>query len=240
MSLFRLIARLDIKAPNLVNPIHLEGLRVIGKPYDYATRYATGGIDELLYVDVVASLYGRNNLESLIEETVVDTFVPTKIAGGIRCMEDVQRLLNAGADSVAINTGAIKRPQLINEIAYRYGSQAVAVSIECKRLLPGKWECYTDNGREKTGRDVCEWAREVVDRGAGEIICVSIDMAGTRRGFDYDLIRSVGPHVPVPVVASGGCGSPEHVRLAVEAGADAVAVADCLHYNRFTIQELRP
>lgn len=236
---FRLIARLDVKAPNLVKPVHLEGLRVVGDPHEFATRYATEGADELLLMDVVASLYGRNQIGELMERITDGTFIPATIGGGIRSRADVEKAFRSGADKVAINTAAIRAPELISEIAGRYGSQALVLNIEAKRVTTG-WECFTDNGRERTGRDCREWVSEAVDRGAGEILLTSVDMEGTRKGFDLDLIRAIGPNVPVPVIASGGCGRPEHVRQAVEAGADAVAVADCLHYRRFTIQELRP
>lgn len=236
---FRLIARLDVKAPNLVKPVHLEGLRVVGDPHEFAYRYATEGADELLLMDCVASLYGRNQIGELMGRITDETFIPATVGGGLRTLSDIDTAFRSGADKVAINTQAIRTPELITQVSARYGSQAIVVSIEAKRVLPGKWECFTDNGREKTGRDCCSWAREIVDRGAGEILLTSVDMEGTRKGFDLDLIAAIGPHVPVPVIASGGCGCPEHVRQAVEAGADAVAVADCLHYKRFTIDELR-
>lgn len=240
---FRLIARLDVKAPNLIKGVHLEGLRVIGDPHAFAVRYANEGADELLYMDCVASLYGRNQISELLERTTDDTFIPVTVGGGIRTLADVDRAFRSGADKVAINTAALNNPGLINSIAQRYGSQALVVSVEAKRVSDTRidsWECYTDNGREKTGRDVCEWIFEAVDRGAGEILLTSIDQEGTRKGFDLDLISLIGPAVPVPVIASGGCGSPEHVMEAMKAGADAVAVADCLHYNRFSVSQLKP
>lgn len=214
----------------------------MGDPAEFAERYAKrseGGADELLVIDAVASLYGRNQLTDLLDKMVQNVFIPVTVGGGIRSLQDFDRALRSGADRAAINTAALKTPSIINEIASRYGSQAIVVSIEAKRTSVGAWECFTDNGREKTGRDVRQWVSEAVDRGAGEILLTSVDMEGTRKGFDLDLIRAISPNVPVPVIASGGCGSPEHVRQAAEAGADAVAVADCLHYNRYTAEQLR-
>jgi cyclase len=240
MANVRLIARLDIKSPNLIKGVHLEGLRVIGDPQTYARRYYEAGIDELVYMDIVASLYGRNNLADLVRSTAQDVFVPMTVGGGIRSVDDVRELLRAGADKVAINTAAVARPELINEVSRRFGSQCMVLSIEAKRLTPGRWEAYTDNGRERTGRDVLAWASEAVERGAGEIFLTSVDREGTRKGFDLDLIKSVSEAVPIPVIASGGMGHPDHLVAAVrEASADAVAMADVLHYNRFSIASIR-
>ena len=153
-------------------------------------------------------------------------------------MADARRLFNAGADKIAINTAALIRPDLINEMAYKYGSQAVVVSIEAKRVNGG-WECYTDNGRNRTNSDAVEWALEAVSRGVGEILVTSVDRDGTRRGFDTGLVAAIAPHVPVPVTASGGCGSLEHLKAVLRAGADAVAVGSALHYGKVTFEEMR-
>jgi imidazole glycerol-phosphate synthase subunit HisF len=234
---FRLIARLDVKAPHLIKSVMLEGLRKLGDPHEFASRYAQAGIDELLYVDAVASLYGRNQLADLIQVTTRDVFVPVVVAGGIRSLDDFSAILDAGADMGAINTAAIARPDLIGEIANRYGCQALTVSIEAKRTPTG-WECYTHGGRQRTGRDAVAWATEAVDRGAGQILVTSVDREGTRQGMDIPLITALSG-LSVPLVASGGCGTPQHVRQAREAGADAVAVAHCLHYRTHTAGELR-
>ena len=236
MSLLRLIPRLDIKGPNLIKGIHFEGLRVIGDPNEYAKRYRQA--DELLYIDSVASLYGRNNLTDILRKTTSEVFIPVTVGGGIRSLEDVQRVFGSGADKVAINTGALKDPQIITRIAERYGSQAIVVSIEAKRVNGG-WECYTDNGRERTGRNVEEWAREAVRLGAGELLLTSIDQEGTMKGFDCELISRIGPCVDVPVIACGGMGSIQHALDVLHAGADAIAFASVLHYNRLTLQEIR-
>ncbi len=236
----RLIPRLDIKGPNLIKGVHLEGLRVIGDPREYAVRYYQQGADELIYMDVVASLYGRNNLAELISSTVKDVFVPITVGGGIRCVEDVRELLRSGADKVAINTAAVARPELISEVAKRFGSQCMVLSIEAMSNGNGHWLAYTDNGREKTGLDVVAWAKQAVALGAGEILLTSVDREGTRKGFDLDLIKAVSTAVSVPVIASGGLGSAEDLVSAVKQGmADAVAMADVLHYDRLSLGDLR-
>jgi len=236
----RLITRLDIKGSNLIKGVHLEGLRVIGSPHEYARRYYQQGADELIYIDCVASLYGRNHLGDIIRTAARDIFVPMTVGGGIRSVEDATQILRAGADKVAVNTAAVTRPRLITEISQQFGSQCSVLYIEAKRVAPNRWEVFTDNGREATGRDVVEWAEEGVEAGAGEILLTSIDREGTRRGFDTDLVRAVTNIVPVPVIASGGMGKVEDVVSVVkEGGADAVAMADILHYDRATIGEIR-
>jgi cyclase len=236
----RLIARLDIKGPNLIKGVHLEGLRVIGNPSIYARRYYEQGADEIIYMDCVASLYGRNSLSEIIRSAARDIFVPLTVGGGIRSVEDVKELLRAGADKVAINTAALASPTLISDLAKRFGSQCVVVSIEAKRTSDNTWEAYTDNGRERTGKDVADWAEEAVGLGAGEILLTSVDREGTRKGLDIELTREIASRVSVPVIASGGMGKPEHLIQALTDGrADAVAMADILHYNRASIGELR-
>lgn len=237
MSLLRLIAKLEIKGNNVVKPVRFEGLRVMGKPAELAAKYAQNA-DELLYIDTVASLYGRNQLEPLLEETVQDVFVPICVGGGVQSIADVRRLLRAGADKIAINTAAIKRPQLIKEITDRVGSQAIVVSIEAKRR-EGGWEAYTDNGRERTGKDAVRWAFEAVELGAGEILLTSVDSDGTRKGFDLELIKQIAPQVPIPVTVCGGMGSIEDARLALNAGGHAIACASVLHYGKLTMKDIQ-
>lgn len=240
MSKIRLIPRLDIKGPNVIKGIHLEGLRVVGDPQELSRRYYEQGADELLYVDVVASLYGRNSLHEIIERAARDVFVPLTVTGGIRSVEDVQKILRSGADKIGINTAATKRPQLVSEIARRFGSQCMVLSIEAKRIGPQRWEAYTDNGREKTGLDVVQWAQRGVELGAGEILLTSVDREGTREGFDLDLVAAVSRAVPVPVIASGGMGKVADVVDVVRDGAaDAVSMADILHYGRGTVGQIR-
>lgn len=236
----RLIARLDIKGPNLIKGIHLEGLRVVGDPQEYARRYYEAGADELVYMDIVASLYGRNSLTEIIKRAAQDIFIPMTVGGGVRSVDDAKQLLRAGADKVAINTAAIGRPELITEISRRFGSQCMVLSIEAKRVAENKWEAYTDNGRERTGLDVLEWAQRGCELGAGEIMLTSVDQEGTRKGFDVALVKAVAGAVPIPVIASGGMGAPEHLVQVVQEGkADAVAMADALHYNRLGLSQIR-
>ncbi len=238
--MLRIIARLDIKAPNLVKGVRLEGLRVMGAPGEFAKRYYEAGADELIYMDIVASLYNRNSLLDLVEATAQNIFIPLTVGGGLRSVDDVKKLLRAGADKIAINTAATRDPNLISEIAHRFGSQCVVLSIEAKRHGPGHWEPYTDNGREHTGLDVIEWARKGEQLGAGEILLTSVDQEGTRSGFDVELTKAVSSVVKIPVIASGGMGKMEHFKQVVEVGgADAVAFADILHHRRATIPEIR-
>lgn len=236
----RLIARLDIKGPNLIKGIHLEGLRVIGSPNEHALRYYQQGADELIYMDCVASLYGRNNLGDIVQRAAQDVFVPMTVGGGIRSVDDATQLLRCGADKVAVNTAAVANPTLITEIARRFGSQCMVLSIEAKQIGPDCWEAYTDNGRERSGLNVIDWVKRGVDLGAGEVLLTSIDREGTRKGFDVALVRAVTQAVAVPVIASGGLGNPEDLIDVVREGhADAVAMADILHYKRATIGDIR-
>ena len=236
----RIIARLDIKGPNLIKGIHLEGLRVIGSPGEHALRYYLQGIDELIYMDCVASLYGRNHLGSIVSAAAKDIFVPMTVGGGIRSVEDATQILRAGADKVAINTAAVSNPQLVTDIARRFGSQCMVLSVEAKQVGHERWEVYTDNGRERTGLDVVEWVKRGVALGAGEVLLTSVDREGTRKGFDISLVRAVAAEVSVPLIASGGMGKPEDlVDVVREGGADAVAMADILHYKRSEVGVIR-
>jgi cyclase len=235
----RLIARLDIKGENLIKGVHLEGLRVIGVPAEYARKYYEQGADEIIYLDIVASLYGRSNLVDIVRRTAQDVFIPMTVGGGVRSLMDVSNLLNAGADKVAINTAAVRMPNLISDVARKFGSQCMVLSIEAKKQSYNKWELYTDCGRERSGIDVVDWVKRAVDLGAGEILVTSIDQEGTRKGFDVELIGSISSAVNVPIIASGGYGSPKHLGQVLEAGADAVAFADTLHYGHSTMYDLR-
>ena len=236
--LTRLIARMDIKGPDLIKPVNLEGVRKVGNPKQFARRYYEAGIDEILYMDAVASLYDRNGLADLVRDTVLDVFVPITVGGGIRTLDNVDEMLRSGADKIAINTAAIKNPRIIDEVARRFGSQCMVLSIEAKRRGDG-YEAYIDSGREKTGREVVAWAQEGVARGAGEILLTAVDAEGMRAGFDIELTRMVTEAVDVPVIASGGMGRLEHLGDVVRrGGADAVAVAHVLHFGDFSIAEL--
>lgn len=213
---------------------------MLGDPAEHAFRYYQQGIDELLYMDCVASLYGRNQLSEIIFSTAKNIFVPMTVGGGIRSIEDVKQILRVGADKVAVNTAAVSNPRLITEISRKFGSQCMVLSVEAKRISDNKWEVYTDNGRERTGLDVVEWVRRGVEMGAGEVLLTSVDREGTRKGFDVPLVKAVTSVVSVPVIASGGMGMPEHLtEVAHHAGADAVAIADMFHYRRTDVESLR-
>ncbi len=228
----RIIPRLDIKGPNLVKGIHLEGLRVLGKPEQFAKYYYEHGADELIYMDVVASLYQRNTLHDIVSETAQNIFIPLTVGGGIRSLSDIQSVLRSGADKVSINTAAVERPDLIKEAANAFGSSTIVVSIEAIRHSDGNYEAYTDNGREATGLDVFEWARQVSDLGCGEILITSIDREGTGSGFDIELVSRVSEIVQTPVIACGGAGTKKDIFEAVKFGqANAVSLSSLLHYG---------
>ena len=240
MQKTRLIARLDIKGPNLIKGVHLEGLRVIGSPNTFARKYYEEGIDELIFLDVVASLYGRNQLLEIIQEATKDIFIPLTVGGGINSVESARKVLRAGADKVALNSGAIRNPEVISEIATEFGSQCVVSYIEAKKGKENQWEVFYENGREPTGIDAKEWAEKCVNKGAGEILLTSIDREGTMRGFDVELIRTISSVVPVPVIASGGMGRIDDLVEVVETGgASAVAIASSFHYGHTTVKSVR-
>ena len=235
----RLIARLDIKPPNLIKTVNLEGVRIVGDPFEYATRYSeVDGLDELIYIDAVASLYGRNGLLDLVERATARVFIPITVGGGIGSLADARKTLLTGADKVAINSAVVRRPELITEIANACGSQAMVLQIDAKKTPKG-WEAYTDGGREPSGKDAVAWAREGVERGAGEILLTSIDQEGTRRGCDTALLERISGDVRTPVVYSGGVGRPADVVEAFRAGADGVAIAHVLHYRTTTMGAIR-
>jgi cyclase len=228
----RIIPRLDIKGPNLVKGIHLEGIRVLGKPERFARFYYENGADELIFMDAVASLYGRNSLLDIIKKTAKEIFIPLTVGGGVRSIDDIRQTLRAGADKVSLNTAAIRRPNFIKEASEQFGSSTIVLSIEAKKMPNDTYEAYTDNGREKTGIDVFEWAKKTVELGAGEIMITSIDREGTGKGFDIDLTRKVAELVPIPVIACGGAGNGDHVYEAIAEGkVDAVSAASLFHYN---------
>ena len=208
----RVIPRLDIKGPNLVKGIHLEGLRILGPPHHFARIYYESGADELLYMDSVASLYGRNSLVDMIERTARTIFIPLTVGGGLRTIEDIRTVLRVGADKVSLNTAALERPEFVREAAQKFGSSTIAVSIEAKRQPDGRFTAYVDNGRDDTGVEVVGWAQRVAELGAGEIIATSVDRSeGTGRGYDLDLTRQVATAVDIPVIACGGAGQAENV-----------------------------
>lgn len=228
----RVIPRLDIKSPNVIKTIHLEGLRIVGKPADLARKYYQGGADEVLYMDAVASLYGRNSILEIVTQAAREVFVPLTVGGGIRSVEDMKQALRNGAEKVAINTAATRDPDLLRRGAEAFGSQCIVLSVDAKRIDAGRWEVLVDNGREKTGRDLLEWVEEAASLGAGEVLVTSIDREGTRKGFDIDLIRRVRERVSIPVIAGGGAGSAADVAAMIDAtGIDAACCAGLFHYG---------
>ena len=231
MKHIRIIPRLDIKGPNLVKGIHLEGLRVLGKPDDFAKLYYEQGADELIFQDTVASLYQRNSLTDIITKTAQNIFIPITVGGGLRTLEDINRVLRAGADKVAINTAAIINPEFISQASRTFGSSTIVIAIEAIKQPDNTYLAYTDNGREYTGVDAISWAKEAEERGAGEILLTSIDQEGTGNGFDLELIKRVSECVTIPVIAHGGGANDSHISESINgSGADAIALASMLHY----------
>jgi len=235
----RLIARLDVKGDNVVRGIHLEGLRVVGRPEEMAKKYADEGADEIIFIDTVASLYGRSNILGVVQRTAKEVFIPFTVGGGIRKIEDVDSVLRAGADKVAINSAAVRNPKLVSEVAKLFGSQCVVAAIEVKRE-GDRWMVMIENGREVTGLDAIVWAKELENLGAGEILLTSIDQDGTKKGFDLELTSQIARMLHIPVIASGGPGNLEHIRRGFSDGyADAVALGAILHFNLSTIPQLK-
>lgn len=239
MRNLRIISRLDIKNDYLVKGIQLEGLRKVGEPNKFAKKYYLQGIDEIIYIDIVASLYERNSLLDIVNEATKNVFVPMTVGGGIRNVNDVEKVLRVGADKISVNTAAIKDPELVSKIASTFGSQCLVISIEAKKNV-NSWEAYYDNGRERSGLNVIEWAQQCEELGAGELLVTSVDKEGTGKGFDVELIRSITEKVNIPVIASGGMGNNKHlIQLVENTNVDAVCMAKVLHYDILKVQEIR-
>jgi imidazole glycerol-phosphate synthase subunit HisF len=239
MLAFRVIARLDIKSPNLVKTVRLDGVKPIGDPAVFARKYNEQGIDELVYLDIVASLYQRNSLGPLLSDVTDDVFIPVTAAGGVRNIDDVRGLLASGADKVALNTAALVRPQLIDELARKFGSSTIVVQIDAKQRGPNKWEAFSEGGRQASGADAVDWAKEVAQRGCGEIFLTSVDREGTGQGLDCRLIEEITGRVSVPVVVSGGTDSPPTVWEGWRCGASGVAISGSFHFDRFTVDDVK-
>ena len=232
MQTVRIIARLDIKGPNLVKGIHLEGLRVLGKPEDFSRYYYEHGADELFYQDIVASLYERNSLRDIISATAKKSFIPLTVGGGIRSIQDIRDVLRAGADKVSINTAAIRNPDFIREAVLKFGSSTIVVAIEAIKQPNGQYLAFIDNGREHTGIDVFEWAQKIQELGAGEIVITSVDKEGSGLGYDLELTKKIATSVEMPVIAHGGAGTLQHIKdVITESQSDAIAVASMIHYD---------
>ncbi len=238
MEAKRLIARLDVKGNRLIKGIHLEGWRFLGDPNEFCLKYYQDGIDEIIYVDAVASLYGRDSIKDIIRKTTENVFVPITVGGGIRTLGDATEILRCGADKVAVNSAAVLRPELISEIANRFGKQCMVVSIQAKRK-GDTWIVAYDSAREYTEMEVAEWACKAVELGAGEILLTSVDQEGTQKGYDNALIQAVAGIVNVPVIACGGFGQISHFTEAIEAGADAIAIAHALHYQKISVADIK-
>lgn len=239
----RIIPCLDVNAGRVVKGVKFVGLRDAGDPVEIAKRYDDQGADELTFLDITASSDQRDLILHIIEAVATQVFIPLTVGGGVRAVGDVRRLLNAGADKVSINTAAVQNPQLVGDAADRYGSQCIVVAVDAKRVsdsTPLRWEVFTHGGRRATGLDAVEWGRKMQALGAGEILLTSMDRDGTRIGFDLELTRAFSDALDVPIVASGGVGSLEHLAQGVlEGHADAVLAASIFHYGEFTVRQAK-
>ncbi|MEW5781249.1 MAG: imidazole glycerol phosphate synthase subunit HisF [Pseudomonadota bacterium] len=236
----RIIPCLDVNAGRVVKGVNFVALRDAGDPVEIARRYDEQGADEITFLDITASSDQRDIILHIVEACAEQVFIPLTVGGGVRKVEDVRRLLNAGADKVSINTAAVQNPQLINDAAAKVGSQCIVVAIDAKQTAPSKWEVFTHGGRNNTHLDAIEWARRVADLGAGEILLTSMDRDGTKNGFDLALTRAVADAVPIPVIASGGVGNLQHLADGVTQGrADAVLAASIFHYGEYTVRQAK-
>jgi cyclase len=236
----RIIPCLDVHAGRVVKGINFVKLRDAGDPVEIARRYDEEGADELAFLDITASSDARETIVEVISRVAEQVFIPLTVGGGVRQVEDVRKLLNAGADKVSINTSAVEDPDLVERAARRFGSQAIVVAIDARSAGPGRWEVYTHGGRKARGIDVVEWATKMAARGAGEILLTSMDRDGTKSGFDLELTRAVTRAVTVPVIASGGVGTLEHLAEGIErGGADAVLAASVFHFGEISIPQAK-
>ena len=242
MAFKRVIPCLDVDAGRVVKGVNFVGIRDAGDPVELALRYQDEGADELCFLDITASHEKRATIVELARRTADEVFIPFTIGGGVRSVADAQAVLDAGADKVSVNSAAVTRPELVSELAEVFGAQAVVLAIDARRREdePSSYEVFVAGGRTATGRDAVEWAREGVERGAGEILLTSMDRDGTEDGYELELTRAVSDAVPVPVIASGGAGSPDHLVAAIEqGGAEAVLAASIFHYGQFTVGEAK-
>ena len=236
----RIIPCLDVKSGRVVKGVNFVELRDAGDPVEIARRYDEQGADEITFLDITASSDDRDIILHVVEQVAEQVFIPLTVGGGVRVVEDVRRLLNAGADKVSMNTAAVNNPQLVFDASSKVGSQCIVVAIDAKQTAPGKWEVFTHGGLNNTGLDAIEWARKVESLGAGEILLTSMDRDGTRSGFDLALTRAVSDAVRIPVIASGGVGTLEHLAEGVSEGrADAVLAASIFHFGQHTVREAK-
>jgi cyclase len=236
----RIIPCLDVKSGRVVKGVNFVELRDAGDPVEIARRYDEQGADEITFLDITASSDDRDIILHVVEQVAEQVFIPLTVGGGVRVVEDVRRLLNAGADKVSMNTAAVNNPQLVHDASSKVGSQCIVVAIDAKQTAPGKWEVFTHGGRNNTGLDAIEWARKVAALGAGEILLTSMDRDGTKSGFDLALTRAVSDAVRIPVIASGGVGTLEHLAEGVSEGrADAVLAASIFHFGQHTVREAK-
>lgn len=240
MKNIRIIPRLDIKGPNVVKPVQTDALRIVGNPKELAQNYYKDGADELIYLDIVASLYGRNIDFDLLKSTSEGIFIPITVGGGIRSIHDINNALRSGADKIAINTYAIKNPEFIKEAVREFGSQCIVLYVEAKKQKDGRYEAYTDGGREKSGLEVVEWIRKALDFGIGEILITSVDQDGTRAGYDISLLKEISAFAKVPIIAHGGAGSLDSLTEAItDAKVDALGMSSILHYREHSIPKIK-
>jgi cyclase len=236
----RIIPCLDVTGGRVVKGVNFVELRDAGDPVEIAARYNEQGADELTFLDITATSDGRDLILHIIEAVASQVFIPLTVGGGVRTVDDVRRLLNAGADKVSFNSAAVARPEVIREASSKYGAQCIVVAIDAKQREGGGWDVYTHGGRKNTGLDAVGWARQMAEHGAGEILLTSMDRDGTKIGFDLALTRAVSDAVPVPVIASGGVGALEHLSEGIRiGGADAVLAASIFHYGEFTVAQAK-
>ena len=235
----RIISRLDIKGDDVIKSMNLEGLKKVGKPNELSKKYYKEGIDEILMIDTVATLYGRNNLHKIIKKATESIFVPITVGGGIRSLEDAEKMFKSGADKIAINSQAVKNPNFLKELKNIYGSQSLVVSIETKKIN-NQYEVFITNGRDRANINLLDWIKKCQDFGAGEILLTSIDKEGTGKGLDLELLKFVQNIVEIPIIFSGGVGNINHIIEALKfKNLDALAIAKTLHYNQLNINEIK-
>jgi cyclase len=236
----RIIPCLDVNAGRVVKGVNFVELRDAGDPVEIARRYDEQGADEITFLDITASSDDRDIILHIVEAVASQVFIPLTVGGGVRQVEDVRRLLNAGADKVSMNTAAVNNPQLVADASAKVGAQCIVVAVDAKQAAPGRWEVFTHGGRKNTGLDAIEWVRQVEQLGAGEILLTSMDRDGTRAGFDLPLTRAVAEAVGIPVIASGGVGTLQHMADGVTEGrADAVLAASIFHYGEYTVRQAK-